>query len=149
MFELPQKKNGQRFRFRDYEMIQQAISALRPSTLSGTPGITQRVTQQGSSMDVADPLIPRWVFVTDFNQHRIQARFATLGTDGWGTLPTSFSGLPAPNYKTDHFAKFVVDDPEDIRETDRACLWMGGYFVPDFRMLLVDPAPESELCDDG
>ncbi len=153
---LPKLRRGPRLRAEHVNRMVEAIQASTPTI--PTPGFSTMATPNGSASAYLDPLRATWCFVTHVTfgplavgAESIIAHEAERTPVGNWKPPSQtrlISGHPAPNYARAHFEKFVVS-ATGIEPTDLACLYVGGYFVPDFRMLLVDPAPESELCEDS
>lgn len=132
---------------------------------SVTPGLDLNRTSGGTLASYKDPLRLRWVFVIGFDGNVVLCKEGRRGASGWSVGTTNHSIIRAnfPNgYTVEHFTFFQIgmrrnpetgeleDDPDwdgQPAATDLMCKIEGGLIVPDYRMLLVEPAAVEDLCE--
>jgi len=147
----PHKVNdhGQRINRLDWREMDGLVGGAEVT--SGQPGAYVSRSSAGTNLHYSDPAMPWWGFLRSINGDVLIVSHATRAPGGrWWMESHVERVLPAPNYTVDHFEFFVID-PEanlgDPSETDRAVLVIGGFAVPDFRMLLVEPVDVEQLCE--
>lgn len=136
--------------FRSLHDWEELRNSMRSNTLAtSTAGVSLAPTPRGGLFTFEDPLRTRWVYVVGLREDgKILAKEAVSTPVGDVVYDDNHivAVSPAPGYTVEHFALFVIDGPQPAA-TDRACKMEAGRIVPDFRMLLIEPAAVEDLCE--
>ena len=147
---FPYKLGDNRARLGRNDWSELSSIVIGASMTSGQPGMNISRSSQRTDIHFAYPARAFWCFVRKINEESgeiivSEARPTPSGT--WRIWEGDVVATrPAPNYTIEHFEHFVIVGPQPVPE-DRSVMFIGGYVVPDFRMLLVEPVDVEELCE--